>query len=239
MSNLDDEVTKYSFSDQKRKPTNMAITTSQNTKKMFESSNNLPFLSNIEPNNNGSGYHTINPSVYHNKYSDGFQFEDSPQDQKSSGSMAVYSSKDPRLKLVTSGGEYLMLDKPPLESKVRMNDMYLDNNLNRYGQNYETYSDINCGDIIYYINKEKQGPFKSSVFSTSARTTGVLYKDPMGSVKPIYERTPLKKTNPCSTKDFYEGGLSWIQDSQAHREDLLSKQMIKINQEKWEARWQV
>lgn len=247
MSNLVDEISKYScnchkcqeekssFYDQKGIPTNMSITDCENPK-LFDCYNNLPFLSNIEPNNEG-GFITINPSVIHNKYSTGFQFKDYPKNQKSS--VVQYASKDPRLKSIAGGGEPITLDKPPYDSKVILSEIISDSNLNRYGQNYKTYSDINAGHIIYYVNKSRQDPFNNPVFSTSAQTTGSLYRDPMGSIKPIYEREPFKNHNPHIMKDFYDGGLSWIRDSQEHREDLVSKQMIKRNQERWEPRWKV
>jgi hypothetical protein len=60
----------------------------------------------------------------------------------------------------------------------------------------------------------------------------------MGSLKAHYEREPLISNDPINTdKKYYKGGLSWIEDSQEHREDLLSKQMSKHNWERWAPRW--
>ena len=59
----------------------------------------------------------------------------------------------------------------------------------------------------------------------------------MGSVKQQYDRQPLNYYDPInSDKNYYKGGLSWLQDTQEHREDILSKQMNKINEQRFEYR---
>ena len=61
----------------------------------------------------------------------------------------------------------------------------------------------------------------------------------MGSFKPQYERKLfIKRRDPInSDKKKYEGELSWIQDSQEHREDILSLQMRKHNEQRWQSRF--
>lgn len=57
-------------------------------------------------------------------------------------------------------------------------------------------------------------------------------------MKPRYERKPLTCTSHLNTtRNNYSGGLSWIEDSQEFREDIISKQMAKNNQQRWEPRW--
>lgn len=149
-----------------------------------------------------------------------------------------YVSNDPRLISASHGGQVLLLDRPPRDSSVLIDQTMTDPSLNGFGQNYKTYSDINAGYINYYVDKSIQDPFFLPVFSTSAYSQATLYKDPMGSFKPQYNRTSLTSTNPVGpTRDHYQGGLSWMEDSTNHREDLLARQMQKKNEQRWEPRW--
>ena len=61
----------------------------------------------------------------------------------------------------------------------------------------------------------------------------------MSSMKPEYNRIPLINTeNPTTTdRKSFPYGLSYLQDTQSFREDLMSYQQRKNNQEKWSARW--
>jgi hypothetical protein len=129
------------------------------------------------------------------------------------------------------------LDRPPIQDSVKLDEIYSDK-LKNYGTGYKTYSDINAGQIMYYINESQEDPFFSPNFTTSAKVEATLYQDPMSSIKPAYKRVPLKSVNPLTNDNKnYEGGLSFIQDSQEHRADLMSKQMWKTNQQRWMPRW--
>jgi hypothetical protein len=61
----------------------------------------------------------------------------------------------------------------------------------------------------------------------------------MGAMKPEYNRNPIVNTyNPTvTTAKSYPYCLSYIQDSQSFREDIMALQQRKNNQEKWTARW--
>ena len=60
----------------------------------------------------------------------------------------------------------------------------------------------------------------------------------MGAYKPQYERVPVIWDNVLDTKrNRYRGGLSWIEDSNESREDLMARQQLKNNQQKYSARW--
>jgi hypothetical protein len=203
---------------------------------MFECYDRKPFRVDIEPKNE-HGYVNINPLVMRGKYANDFQQIDCSRN--TACSKVQYASKDPRLISVAHGGQVLTLDRPPADSTPSPAQVSTDISLDKYGQGYRTYSDIDGGHIMYYIDKSRQDPFYTPLFSTSARAYGTLYRDPMGVYKPQYDREPLKCNDPLNTtKDSYEGGLSWIQDSQEHRQDLLAKQLRKRNQERWEPRWE-
>ena len=210
-------------------PTNMSVSNCQKPK-LFECYDSVPFRFDIEPQYK-NGIEVLNPQVAESKYPP--DFEKIKCNNQQVCNQTQYASHDPRL-FYAPYAQILTLDRPPLDSTSDLSDK----SLYKYGQNYNGYKDIDAGQIVYYINKEKQEPFFSPLFTTPAYTYGNLYQDPMGSMKPEYKRVPLKYNNPLDThKKTYEGGLSWIQDSTSHREDILSKQMSRNNQQRYESRW--
>jgi hypothetical protein len=150
----------------------------------------------------------------------------------------TYINSDARL-VNSAGPSRLQLDKPPLDSTTKLSTLTHDKSLDCYGQNYKSYADVNAGQISYYISKEREDAFYEPLFSKNATSVGTMYKDPMGSMKPQYDRYPNEEYDPirntCDVKGEY--CLSWLKDSQYHREDILSKQMRKINQQRYLPRW--
>ena len=147
-----------------------------------------------------------------------------------------YYSSDPRLISSVRGGQVMLLDAPPTTSEIPLNTIVDDISLNNYGQNYKKISDINAGNITYYFDRARQEPFNCHNFTGSAKTTTIVYTDPMGGIKPEYKRVPLKpNVHIGPERDNYEGCLSWIQDSTNHREDMMSLQMSRANREKYTA----
>ena len=213
-------------------PTNMSIKNCQ-----FPSflGYNTPFRKNIESNKHFTSHNTnINPQIMLNKYSKDFQRISCTNNINCP--KIQYISKDPRLISVQHNGQVLTLDRPPLQSKIMLSKIPFDKNLNHYGQNYKTYSDIDGGDIMYYTGNI-QDPFISPVFSNnSVSVTGTLYKTPMTNIWPVYTRKPLK--NIIGTeKDTYDDCLSFTTDTNNFRNDIISKQMSKINRQQWSTRW--
>ena len=216
-------------------PSNMSVRNC-NISPYYDCYDKRSFSSEIQPTLE-KGYVNLNPGVATGSYDKSFEKIACP-DNLGGLCKNVYASTDPRLISSFHNGQVLTLDRPPITSEMKLNNINIDPSLNGYGQNYKTYSDINAGQIEYYINKSQEGAFFEPNFSSSARMFGTLYQDPMGSMKPQYDRQPLKCNNPLNTKNaIYDGGLSWIQDSQEHRQDLLSLQMRKRNQERFEPRW--
>jgi hypothetical protein len=134
----------------------------------------------------------------------------------------IYKSSDPRL--YNQAGTWLHLDKPPLNSSIKLDTLTTDKSLNRYGQGYNSYDDINAGQCSYYINDNTKDVFHKPILSTMFNSVNTLYQDPMGTVKPHYDRVIDKSYN-------YDYCLSFIKDTQYQREDIMSLQMRRRNQE--------
>lgn len=205
----------------------------------FNCAERLPFKEGIEPkplNPSDKPYFNINPKQTENKYDK--TFIPVSCSKKCNGSEVTYSSSDPRLVSVAHGGQILKLDRPPLTSEVKLANVY-DESMNAYGRSlYSNYYDINAGQIEYYIDRTQEDAFFQPNFSTSAQMVGTMYKDPMGAMKPQYDRYPITCSDHLNTKrKRYDGSLSWIRDSEEHRQDLLSRQMRKINEQRWSPRW--
>lgn len=213
-------------------PTNSSIQNCD-TPSCLELSNSYVFKNKIEPTNE-YGLIAINPQNEMKDIDTSFIEYTCPENICSKNT--AWYSTDPRLKSVTRGGSILPLDKPPKIYNIDINTIDKDEQLKKYGQNYKSYADINAGQISYFIDKSKQDAFYYPDFNTSARTIGYLYKDPMGGIKPHYERQPLTYTNPLETKRV-RSRLSFIEDTEAHRQDLLARQMYRVNQERWDPRW--
>ena len=190
---------------------------------------NLNSHSNIfkygqEPTNR-NGKTLLNPDISH-KYDPYFHFNKNRN---------TYSNSDPRLRHIMSNTT-LELDRPPLTSATKLNTLLTDNTLNCYGQGYKSYNDINSGSILYYIQKDTENVLFKPLYTTQTNVTGSLYKDPMGSIKPQWDRLYDKNYNPIinNTSDVCS---TFLRDSQFHREDLLSLQMKKINQQRYAPRY--
>lgn len=214
-------------------PSNMSVRGCQFSP-YYDCNNKRVFQEVIEPQVK-QGTVPLNPQVLTTSYDTSFQKFDCPNNQ--GDCKQVFASTDPRLISVQHGGQVLTLDIPPIVSNVKFENMYTDTSLSKYGQNYRTYSDINAGQYYYYVDKSTEDAFHKPLFSTSTKMVGKMYKDPMGAMKPQYDRIPLKKCDPFSSNTNFEGRLSWIQDSEEHRQDLLSRQMQKMNQTRFESRW--
>lgn len=128
-----------------------------------------------------------------------------------------YYSFDPRIRSPATNQE-MSLDRPPQTSKVWLQNVY-NNSLVKYGQNYDSYSDINTGQIQYYTSKDLSNPLIHPVFTIQSNVEQDMFIDPMGSSSPQYLRTPKTKNN-RNVSDY-----QYMRDSLEHREDIISKQM--------------
>jgi hypothetical protein len=215
--------------DTDKHPTNMSVYNCD-----FDCFGDGPFKYAIEPNLK-HGYTTLNPELQQQLYSKDFQKIECKNKNDNKGCETVYTSTDPRLVNVPLA-QLQTLDRPPFDGSIDLKSIYTDRTLDNYGQNYKSYSDINAGQITYYIDKSREDVFYEPLFNTSAQMVGTLYKDPMGVIKPEYNRYPLKCRDPLNMNK-HSGGLSWITDTQSHREDLIALQMRRQNQSRYEPRW--
>jgi hypothetical protein len=149
-----------------------------------------------------------------------------------------FMTNDPRL-YHGAHQRWLTLDRPPADSNKKLYEIPRDKTLDKYGQYYNTYSDINAGHIMYYVDKELEDPFFKPNYANTGDVNGVLYKDPMGAMKPQYSFKNLKDDDPIRSaeRDNYDGGLSWMQDSTNYRQDLMSLQQRKHNEQNWQYRY--
>jgi hypothetical protein len=194
----------------------------------FSNNNNIypksPFKVQIEPTCK-YGKMLLNPSILDSKKLDNTFIPINYKDGET-----TYISNDPRL--YNQEGTWLQLDKPPMNSSIKLSTLNNDKSLNRYGQGYTSYSDINSGQILYYISKDTEDTFYEPLFSNKLNTIGTMYQDPMGSMKPQYDRVQNR-----SVIENDEYCLSFMKDTEFHREDILSLQMRRKNQERYAPRW--
>lgn len=150
----------------------------------------------------------------------------------------TYLNSDPRL--YNQGGTWLQLDRPPITSYTKLSTLTTDKSLDRYGQGFTSYADVNAGQYMYYISKNREDAFYEPIFNSKATSVGTMYKDPMGGMKPQYDRIPDNQLNPILSndeRDDNEDCLTFVRDTQSHREDIMSLQMRKRNEQRYAPRW--
>jgi hypothetical protein len=134
-------------------------------------------------------------------------------------------------------GQKLILDRPHYTSKIDMTDIYSPY-VAQYGkQPYDNYTDINAGFIQYYAPEDLNRPYFEPNFVTPALVDHTIQMDPMGRVLPTYNRNSLQpymwnqcKPDQCDSKTH---------DTLEFRQELMEKQMRKMNQQRWLSRWTV
>lgn len=207
------------------------------TPEFFECYDRAEFGTALQPVDK-TGIYELNPQLYNSKIAEGFEKHKRPESAiPCSCPSTAYLSADPRLFSATRA-DYLFLDAPPMDGDVRLNNVG-NKKFNKYKTGYESYDRIVDGQITYYVDRSIEDAFYKPVWSEPARESSILYKDPMGAMKPEYNRTPIMNTwNPTVTSaKYYPYCLSAVQDSQSFREDIMALQQRKNNQEKWSARW--
>jgi len=176
----------------------------------------------------------INKNVYNSKLAKGFDSVDCPSCRVSVCGNGFYLSNDPR-QFDVIRRDYLPLDSVPITGKVKLSDIYLKGETD-YKLGYNDYSNINDGQIKYYVDRSISPPFFNPVFSENVDMVKFNFKDPMDSVKPEYIRKINEMENPATrklTNKNLKDCNSFIGDTQTFREDLTSFQMGKMNRQKW------
>ena len=162
------------------------------------------FRNNCNHYNDGNRT-TLNPKAYIEKRANDFSKQNN-----------CYISNDPRLNKYGVNTHKLSLDNPPQTSYNMKIDVNIDDTLNNYGKNYTDYSDINAGNIIYYINHDEI-PNNLPKIHQNSKDIKNLYVDPMGGIS----LNICKKNNIYSCEKRDKNCLSYIQDSNNHRNELM------------------
>lgn len=133
------------------------------------------------------------------------------------------TSLDPRLKDVLRGGYNMELNVPVYDATSKSFERYAPNNINT--RRYNSYSDINGGQISYYVDDYLTQPFFPPNYQIRSQINSRIFIDPMGSLKPEYKRIPLFPT-PTYISDY-----RFDQDQMSFREDIMALQSRKRDQE--------
>lgn len=97
---------------------------------------------------------------------------------------------------------------------------------------YQDVKDIKSGYIEYFPQKRQiQDVFAKPNFANDCKIDASLYFNPMGSVMPDYKRTMVKNNVKAPNQ------LTWIQDSNEQREEIMALQMRKMNRTMYETKW--
>lgn len=170
------------------------------------------------------GFTYLNPQSYQDKVAN--DFKRSPDCcLQNNGDCNTFTSNDPRLIDVPRALK-VSLDRPPMDSTVQLNDIYCDELLIDYGKNYNTYSDVDGGQILYYSDNKFADVFTSPVFSTPSTANADISFNPMGVLEIKYTREPRIKSPQMS-------GLSWLNDSTLWREDITGLYTAQIREYDW------
>lgn len=135
-----------------------------------------------------------------------------------------YTSIDPRLKDVLRGGYNMELNVPVYDASWRTATRDSMKNKIR-AQKYSSYKDIDGGQISYYTDNYLSQPFFSPNYQIRTNVHPHVFIDPMGSIKPEYNRNPVLRT-PDYISDY-----SFSRDQIGFREDIMSLQSRKRDQE--------
>lgn len=200
----------------------------------FDCYNRLELNRDIQPKKK-KGYEVLNPRVVSDKFDTHFDLVKCPCPVNTCPDV-VAMSRDPR-QFNAMTAQTLALDTAPINGSVKLKDIY-DEQYDDYGQGYKPYNKLKDGQIMYYVDRSIEDAFFKPVFSENAEEQTVMYSDPMGAMKPEYNRKALINTiDPLIREDQYPDCLSFIQDSQSYREDIMALQMRKQNQFRFSPLW--
>ncbi len=200
----------------------------------FDCLNNVIFKEQSEPLSK-TGFTMLNPNCISNYYAKDYQPINCVSDTSCSKG---YVSTDPRLISSVHQGQILILDRPPIDQGMKMSDIYTDPRMIEFGKKYINYQDIKAGDIMYYVDREREDALSYPNFTIPAKVTGVLYSNPMNAIWPRYNRQPIFDNNVLETTNrTYSTGLSSLDDSNEFREEIMNMQMRPQDRTRYNTRW--
>lgn len=137
-------------------------------------------------------------------------------------SRGKWFSLDPRLINIT--GDRLFFSEPPQEGRRGFSQ----NNSTEGKMMFNGYSGLTSGQIKYYVDSEINQPFIKPVFLKTCTSCSPLeFIDPMSVSKPQYFLPSIPNGK------IWKNNLSWIENSTKYREDLISRQLSNVNQNKF------
>jgi len=83
---------------------------------------------------------------------------------------------------------------------------------------YPSYKAITGGNYQYYVDRDLSQAFFPPMYQIPSTVQPSLYRDPMGGMKPYYQKTPILETNAALSE------YSFDQDQMSFREDIMSRQ---------------
>jgi hypothetical protein len=208
--------------------------------KSYDIDNRKIFKINKLPSHKTGSYlinQSLNKNIHYDPTFKPINYKDCP---RTSCSGTTWLASDPRLYNAVSS-QWMQLDSPPIETTPKLNTLITNKKLDKYGQRYKDYSDVDAGYIKYYVDRDIEDAYFKPVLAMKGTSIGRMYQDPMGNIKPEYSFIPDEKiTNPltddkCDVAGDY--GLSFIKDTQLQREDIQSLQIQPINQVRYVPRW--
>jgi hypothetical protein len=133
------------------------------------------------------------------------------------------SSQDPRL-VDTIRNIHMDLDSPPLQPKNVQPLQHIYDGPPICPGFYRDYESIYPGDLRYYIDPDLAQAYNDPNYVIRSAVKPFVFQDPMGGMKPQYDRVPLFK-NQINVAPY-----SFDRDQMSFREDLMARQSRIHNQ---------
>lgn len=121
----------------------------------------------------------------------------------------------------------MVLDRPPYQPRnvQPLQHMYDDCSNQIAPKIYDNgYESIYAGDVQYYIDPTQAQAYDNPEYALQEAVVPFVYQDPMGSLKPQYDRVPLFKNNQ-NISDY-----TFDQDQISFREDMITHLQRTMNQ---------
>lgn len=135
-------------------------------------------------------------------------------------------SLDPRL-IDPIRNIHMTLDRPPYQPKgvQPLQNIYQDCEYDIKPTVYRNgYENIYPGDVQYYIDPQQALIYDSPEYALQQAVVPFVFQDPMGSLKPQYDRVPLFQNNQ-NISDY-----TFDQDQISFREDMITRLQRTMNQ---------
>lgn len=134
-------------------------------------------------------------------------------------------SKDPRL-IDPIRNIRTVLDRPAYQPRnvQPLRDIYGQSNQNITPRIYSNYEDIYAGDVQYYIDPSQAQAYDNPEYAIQTAVVPFVFQDPMGALKPQYDRVSLYKNNQ-NISDY-----TFDQDQIGFREDMIERLQRTMNQ---------